>query len=70
MSQYSSYPQPPPVLQPGPSNYAPAPTHYGGQYGYPNGVPSPQGAGHPVSSSVGPQMNSGLLPLPSKLSCV
>ena len=66
MSQYSSYQQQPPVLQPGPTNYAPAPTHYG-QYGYSNGVTSPQSGGHPVSSSMGPQMNSGLLPLPSKL---
>jgi len=64
MSQYSSYQQQPPVLQPGPSNYPP--THYG-QYSYPNGVTSPQGAGHPVSSSMGPQMNTGLLPLPSKI---
>ncbi len=68
MSQYPSYPQQPPVLQSGPSSYAPAPTHYGGQYGYPNSITSPQGAGHPVSSSVGPQMNSGLLPLPSRFS--
>lgn len=68
MSQYPSYPQQPPILQSGPSNYAPSPAHYGGQYGYPSGVTSPQGAGHPVSSSIGPQMNSGLLPLPSKSS--
>ena len=66
MSQYSSYQhQQPPVLQPGPGNYAPSPAHYT-QYGYPNGITSPQGPGHPVSSSMGPQMNSGLLPLPSK----
>lgn len=66
ISQYSSYQhQQPPVLQPGPGNYAPAPTHYAG-YSYPNGITSPQGPGHPVSSSMGPQMNSGLLPLPSK----
>ena len=65
MSQYSSYQQQPPVLQPGPTNYAPAPAHYG-QYGYSNGLASPQSAGHPVSSSMGTLMNSGLLPPPSK----
>ena len=66
MAQYSSYQQQqPPVLQPGPNNYAPAPTHYG-QYSYPNGLASPQSAGHPVSSSMGTLMNSGLLPPPSK----
>lgn len=62
MPQYISYQTQPPVLQPGHSGYAPVPY----QYGYPNGVTSPQSAGHPVSSSMGPQMNSGLLPLPSK----
>ena len=62
MSQYSTYQQQqPPVLQPGPSTYAPAAY----PYGY-NGVTSPQSAGHPVSSSVGSQMNPNLLPLPSK----
>ncbi|KAK4695089.1 enhanced filamentous growth protein 1, partial [Lecanoromycetidae sp. Uapishka_2] len=66
MSQYPNYAHQPPVLQPGPSNYAPPTAHYGGQYGYPNGITSPQGPGHPVSSSMGPQMGSSLLPsLPS-----
>ena len=66
MPQYSTYQQQPQVLQPGPANYAPGPAHYG-QYAYANSVTSPQSAGHPVSSSMGPQINSGLLPLPSKL---
>lgn len=66
MAQYSSYQQhqQPPVLQPSPSNYAQSPAY--GQYGYPGGLASPQGPGHPVSSSMGSQMNSGLLPLPGK----
>lgn len=71
LSQYPNYPHQHPILQSGTGNYAPPPGHYAGQYGYPNGVPSPQGAGHPASSSLGPQMNPGLLPsLPSKLRCI
>lgn len=61
--QYSNYPQQqPPPLQPGPGTYAQSPGY--GQYGYPNSISSPSGPGHPVSSSMGGQMNSGLLPLP------
>lgn len=63
MPHYPHYQQQPSVLQPGPGNYAPSPSAYG-QYGYSNGVTSPQAAGQPVSSSMGQQMNSGLLPLP------
>lgn len=63
MTQYSSYAQQqPPPLQPGPGTYAQSPSY--GQYGYPNGITSPSGPGHPVSSSMGGQMNPGLLPLP------
>lgn len=63
MTQYSSYAQQqPPPLQPGPGNYAQSPGY--SQYGYPNSITSPSGPGHPVSSSMGGQMNSGLLPLP------
>ncbi|KAG7004412.1 hypothetical protein G7Y79_00025g056980 [Physcia stellaris] len=65
MSHYPQYQQQPPVLQPGPGTYAPSPTAYSQQYGYSNGVTSPQSAGHPVPSSMGPQMNSGMLPLPA-----
>lgn len=65
MPHYPHYPQQPSVLQPGPGNYAPSPGPYG-QYGYTNGVTSPT-AGQPVSSSMGQQMNSGLLPLPGSL---
>lgn len=64
MPHYPHYQQQPSVLQPGPGNYAPSPGAYG-QYGYSNGVTSPQSAGQPVSSSMGQQMNSGLLPLPA-----
>ena len=64
MPQYSTYAQQqPPPLQPGPGSYAQSP---GYQYGYPNSIASPSGPGHPVSSSMGGQMNpGGLLPLPS-----
>ena len=57
-SLYSPYQQQLSVLQTGPANY--------GQYGYSNGVTSPQGTGQPVSGSMGQPMNSGLLPLPGK----
>ena len=63
MPQYPSYAQQqPPPLQPGPGSYTQSPGY--GQYGYPNNMTSPSGPGHPVSSSMGGQMNSGLLPLP------
>jgi len=62
MSHYPQYQQQPPVLQTGPGGYAPPPNSYG-QYSYTNGVTSPQGGSHPVSSSMGPQMNA-MLPLP------
>jgi len=62
MSHYPQYQQQPPVLQTGPGGYAPPPSSYG-QYSYPNGVTSPQGSSHPVSSSLGSQMNP-MLPLP------
>ena len=67
MSQYSSYQQQqqPPVLHPSPGSYAPAPAAYG-QYAYSNGMTSPHTPGHPVSSSIGSQINQGLLPLPSE----
>lgn len=61
--QYPSYAQQqPPPLQPGPGSYTQSPGY--GQYGYPNSITSPSGPGHPVSSSMGGQMNSGMLPLP------
>ena len=63
MAQYPNYPQQqPPPLQPGPGNYAQSPGY--GQYGYPNSMTSPSGPGHPVSSSMGAQMNSGLPLIP------
>lgn len=65
MSHYPQYQQQPPVLQPGPGSYAPSPSSYG-QYGYSNGVTSPQGGGQPVSAPMGGQMNSQLLPLPGR----
>ena len=60
MSHYPQYQQQPPVLQTGPGGYAQPPSSY--QYSYSNGVTSPQGS-HPVSSSIGSQMNP-MLPLP------
>ena len=62
--QYPGYTQQqqPPPLQPGPGTYAQSPSY--GQYGYPNNITSPTAPGHPVSSSMGGQMNQGLLPLP------
>ena len=62
MSHYPQYQQQPPVLQTGPGGYAPPPSSYG-QYSYSNGVASPQGGNHPVSSSISSQMNA-MLPLP------
>lgn len=64
-SHYPHYPSQPSVIQPGPGSYAPSQGTYG-QYGYPNGVTSPQSGGQNVSSSMGQQMNPGLLPLPGK----
>ena len=65
MNHFSHYPQQPQALQTGPGSYAPSPSSFS-QYGYPNGVTSPQGGGQPVSASLGSQMNSQLLPLPGK----
>lgn len=59
MQPYSQYQHQPPVMHPT-TTYAPSPSGYG-QYGYGNGVTSPHGT-QPVSSSMGPQMNSGMLP--------
>ena len=61
MSQYAQHQQPP-LLQPGPSQYAPAPGSYN-QYNYANGLTSPQSVGHQVSGPVGAQGN--MLPLPA-----
>ncbi len=66
MSHYPQYQQQPPVLQPGPGSYAPTPGSYG-QYGYANGVTSPQSAAQSVSASMGSQVPAQLLPLPGKL---
>lgn len=65
-SHYPHYPSQSSVIQPGPGSYAPSPGNYG-QYGFPNGVTSPQSGGQNVSSSLGQQMNPGLLPLPGNL---
>ena len=63
MSHYPQYPQQSSILQTGPSGYAPPPSSYG--YSYTNGVTSPNPGSHPVSSSMGGQMNpNGMLPLP------
>lgn len=59
MPQYS-YSQPP-LLQPGPNTYASNPYP---QYGYANGITSPQPAVNPVSAPMGSGMGSHLLPLP------
>ena len=66
MPHYPQYQQQPPVLQPGPGTYTPSPTSYSQQYGFSNGVTSPQSAGHPVPSSMGTQMSSAMLPLPGE----
>jgi len=65
MSHYPQYQQQPPVLQPGPGSYAPSPGSYG-QYGYTNGVTSPQSAAQSVSAPMGSQVPAQLLPLPGK----
>ncbi|KAH8821106.1 hypothetical protein F5884DRAFT_661725 [Xylogone sp. PMI_703] len=54
--------QQPPLLQPGPAQYSPAPVAYP-QYGYANGLASPQAAGHQVPGSMASQGN--VLPLPA-----
>ncbi|KAH6674376.1 hypothetical protein B0J14DRAFT_653678 [Halenospora varia] len=53
--------QQPPLLQPGPAQYSPAPAGYP-QYGYTNGLTSPQSAGHQVPGSMG---GGNVLPLPA-----
>ncbi|EKD13867.1 APSES transcription factor [Drepanopeziza brunnea f. sp. 'multigermtubi' MB_m1] len=60
--QHQHQHQQPPLLQPGPAQYSPAPHPYP-QYGYQNGLTSPQSAGHQVSGAMGPQGN--VLPLPA-----
>jgi protein SOK2 len=52
-----------PVMQPNSASYAPSPSPYP-QYGYPNGVTSPQSATQPSSNSMGNQLPAQLLPLP------
>lgn len=51
--------QQPPLLQPGPAQYSTGPYQ---QYGYPNGLTSPQSAPPAVSGSMGNPQN--VLPLP------
>ena len=60
MPHYTQYQQQAPGLQPTHGSYAQSPSYQ--QYGYATGVTSPQSIGQ-VSA---PQMNSQLLPLPSK----
>jgi protein SOK2 len=59
---YPQQHQQPPLLQPGPAQYAPAPGSYS-QYGYSNGLTSPQSAGHQIPGGIGGQGN--VLPLPA-----
>jgi hypothetical protein len=59
MGHYAQHQQPP-LLQPGPAQYSPAPAPYN-QYGYANGLTSPQSAGHP--GAMGQPTN--VLPLPA-----
>ncbi|TAQ90684.1 hypothetical protein B7494_g1017 [Chlorociboria aeruginascens] len=61
MQHYPQHQQPP-LLQPGPPQYSPAPGPYN-QYGYANGLASPQSASHQVPGSMGTQGN--VLPLPA-----
>lgn len=69
LPQYPSYQsQQPPVLQPAPHSYPPTQSPYSQGYTYANGMPSPHGSNQPVSTSMGHSMNTGLPPLPSKLS--
>ncbi|CZR59792.1 probable ascospore maturation 1 protein (Asm-1) [Phialocephala subalpina] len=62
MQHYPQHQQPP-LLQPGPAQYNPTPAPYQQQYGYANGLTSPQSAGHQVPGSMGQQQN--VLPLPA-----
>ncbi|KAH9223659.1 hypothetical protein DL95DRAFT_420290 [Leptodontidium sp. 2 PMI_412] len=62
MGHYPQQHQQPPLLQPGPAQYSPAPGPYN-QYGYQNGLTSPQSAGHQVQGSMSQQGN--VLPLPA-----
>ena len=62
MGHYPQQHQQPPLLQPGPAQYSPAPGPYN-QYGYANGLTSPQSAGHQVPGSMGGPGN--VLPLPA-----
>jgi len=62
MGHYPQQHQQPPLLQPVPAQYAPTPA-YNNQYGYSNGLQSPQSAGHQVSNPVGGQ--GTMLPLPA-----
>ncbi len=59
---YSQHQQQPPLLQPGPAQYSPAPPPYN-QYPYSNGLTSPQSAAHPGQGPMGGQGN--VLPLPT-----
>lgn len=61
MGHYAQHQQPP-LLQPVPAQYSPAPAPYN-QYGYTNGLTSPQATGHQVSGPMGQQTN--VLPLPT-----
>ncbi|KAG9244493.1 hypothetical protein BJ878DRAFT_480111 [Calycina marina] len=55
MGHYPQQHQQPPLLQPGPAQYAPAPA-YSNQYGgYANGLQSPQSGGHQMPNGVGGQ---------------
>lgn len=64
MGHYPQQHQQPPLLQPGPAQYSPAPGY--NQYAYSNGLTSPQSQGHQVSGSMGGQSN--VLPLPAMAS--
>lgn len=59
--QHHQQHQQPPLLQPGPGQYPPPAGPYS-QYGYGNGLTSPQSAGHQVPGSMGGPGN--VLPLP------
>ncbi|RDW60936.1 APSES transcription factor [Coleophoma cylindrospora] len=61
MGQYGHHQQPP-LLQPGPGQYSPAPNPYP-QYAYNNGLASPQSGGHQGPGGMGVQSN--VLPLPA-----
>ncbi|KAG4412185.1 hypothetical protein IFR04_014686 [Cadophora malorum] len=63
MGHYPQQHQQPPLLQPGPAQYSPAPGPYNQYGGYQNGLTSPQSAGHQVPGSMSQQGN--VLPLPA-----